>query len=261
MKNKLSLQRKRRFSFRSLLHESLETRQLMAADVSGTVYADLNRDGVRSGGENGVAGWTVFLDSNKDGVLNSGETSVVTNKDGDYIFKGVPAGNVRVAEVMQTGWVATGPMSRDLSVPTSGNVKADFFVFSGGDIKGTVWNDINQDGIRATDGSGAFTDPGLAGWTVFLDLNNNKAQDSTEPKSVTKADGSYLFTDLPPGDYEVTEVLPSGWEITKANDTRQTVAVKARTQAVQDFGQFQHEQRRNSGDRVQRRQRQCNPRH
>lgn len=223
---------RRQLLSRALRLESLETRLLMAGDVTGTIYADDNRDGLRSNGENAIPGWTVFLDLNKDGALNTGEPATVTNKDGDYTLRAPAAGNVRVAEVVAAGWIATSPAVRDVIAPTSGNVKADFFAFSGGEIAGSVWNDLNQDGIRDSG------DAGLSGWTVYLDLNQSLTLDDGEPKTVTDSNGDYLFTELPPDDYEVTEVLPTGWEISDPYDWKQTVGVTRRERATQDFANF-----------------------
>ncbi len=63
--------------------------------------------------------------------------------------------------------------------------RANFFNFSGGAITGTVWNDLNADGLRAVEPLGAFTEPGLAGWQVYLDLNNNLSFDPSEPSTIT----------------------------------------------------------------------------
>lgn len=119
------------------------------------------------------------------------------------------------------------------------STQADFFSFSGGDIVGTVWNDLNQDSVRATDpDSGEFTEPGLAGWTIFLDLDDDRALGVGEPSTITAADGSYSFIGLPPNDYEVTEILPAGWDVPSRFDIRQTASVVARQQVVQDFANF-----------------------
>ncbi len=64
-----SRQRKSRHQRRFLGFESLEVRQLLAADILGAVYNDLNGDGVHNNGEQGLANWTVFLDSNSNGNL------------------------------------------------------------------------------------------------------------------------------------------------------------------------------------------------
>jgi hypothetical protein len=241
---------------RFLTLENLEGRSLLAmlvADVlqgtpntavNGTVYEDVNSNGVRDGGENGVAGWTVYLDLDNSGTLNSDsagtlEPSAVTNGDGDYSINRLVPNTYRVSEVVQSGWTATAPVSQDVIVTQGQSTQADFFNFSGGDIVGTVWNDLDQDSIRATDPVSAdFTEPGLAGWTVFLDLDNDRVLGAGEPSTVTAADGSYSFVGLPPDDYEVTEVLPAGWDVPSRFDIRQTASVVARQQVVQDFANF-----------------------
>ncbi len=242
---------------RFLTMENLEGRSLLAtlvADVmtgtantsiGGTVYEDLNSNGIKDNGENGVKNWTVFLDLDQSGTLNADangtmEPSVITNIDGAYSIKGMIPGNYRVGQVIQAGWTPTSPESQDVTaIKDKATKSVNFFNFSGGDIVGTVWNDLNADGVRAVDGSGAYTDPGLSGWTMFLDLNNDGALDPTEPSTVTGADGSYSFSSLPPGDYEVTEIKPAGWDVSPGKfDIKQTAAVKARQQFTQDFANF-----------------------
>ena len=71
------------------------------------------------------------------------EPSAITNVDGDYVINHLVPGNYRVAEVVPTGWTPTSPVSQDVIVVQGQDTKADFFNFSGGDIVGTVWNDLN----------------------------------------------------------------------------------------------------------------------
>ena len=101
--------RKRSF-LRRLFIEALEPRQLMAANIVGTVYEDVDRIGTRNNGENGISGWTAYLDVNRDGAKNMGEPSAITDSNGDYRFNAVAAGNYRVAVIVQAGWVATAPV-------------------------------------------------------------------------------------------------------------------------------------------------------
>lgn len=223
--------------------ESLESRQLLSA-VVGTVYEDLNSDGIKNPGENGLPGWTVYLDLDNSGTLNTQadgtpEPSAKTNVDGDYIIRRVLPGTYRVTEILKVGWTPTVPISRDVTVIGTADSTADFFNFGGGKIFGTVWNDLNADGIRAVSGStGAFLDPGLADWTVFLDLNTNGAIDSGEPTTLTDSSGGYSFLNVPAGDYEVTEVQPEGWDVPPTFDIKQTATVKALKTVVQDFANF-----------------------
>ena len=247
--------RKRRF----LGLEALEERALMAmlvsealsgtegTTISGTVYEDLNSNGVQDNGENGLANWTVYLDLDNSGTLNTDavgarEPSAVTNIDGDFVIGDATIGYLkpytyRVNEELQAGWTATSPVSRDVVVTEGNDSKlTDFFNFAGGQIVGTVFNDLDKDGFRNLDPATGVLEPGLAGWTVFLDLNRNKnpLPDPLEPTTLTDANGAYSFIGLPPNEYEVFEVLPAGWEATK--DTKQNATVVALQQVVADFG-------------------------
>ncbi len=226
-------------SRRALKHEILESRQVMATEIFGTVYDDGDRSGTKTGPDNGLAGWTVFLDLNADGTFNAGEPSSVSNIDGDYSITGLVAGTYRVAEIPQSGWTPVTPSSRDVAVDTNKKTQVDFFNFAGGDINGTIWSDLDHDGQRTIDtGTGEFSDPPLAGWVVYLDLNADQIQDPDEPQTTTDSNGFYAFKELGTRDYEVTVVMPSGWGPTKKNDFHQTASVAPLTIATQDFGMY-----------------------
>lgn len=238
-----------------MLLENLERRALLAALVgdvlggskdtliTGTTYEDVNADGVRNNGENGIQGWRVFLDLDHSGTFNIDavgvpEPSALTNKDGDYSIAYLQPGAYRVVQELPAGWKATSPLSVDVSVDSRKTTTADFFVFGGGTISGTIWNDANQDGVQNADSStGELLEPGLAGWTVFLDLDANGALDAGDPQTTTTFDGSYRFQDVPPGDYEVTEVLPTGWQVSDVApfDFHQTAGVNALQTSTIDF--------------------------
>ena len=230
--------RKRICSTRGLRFEALEIRRLLAADINGTIYDDVDSNGIKSGPDNTLGGWTAFVDIDQNGVLNNlpdgtSEPYAVANNGGDYTINmaGRPSGTYRVAEVLQSGWVPTAPASRDVSFTAGQSTDlVDFFNFAGGNIEGTVWNDVNQDQTRDA------TEPGLEGWTVFLDINTNGSLDATEPSTVTDAEGFYRFTDVPAGDYEVTEIMPAGW--TTEIDIKQTAGVKALETVPLDFVNF-----------------------
>lgn len=90
-------------------------------------------------------------------------------------------------------------------------------LFSGCLIRGQKFNDLNGDGTKQAN------EPGLPGWTIFLDLNRNGNLDDGEPTDVTDADGNYEIEwdpQEPPGpapDLQVKEVLQASWLATTPN--------------------------------------------
>ena len=73
-----------------------------------------------------------------------------------------------------------------------------------GTISGTVFNDVNAN--RQLDAG----ESGIPGITVYLDQNDNGVLDPDEQSIVTGSDGTYLFSNLVPGDYSVREIVPAG---------------------------------------------------
>ncbi len=232
---------------------------LSNGSIRGTVWNDMNVDGIRqidpSTGaftEPGLADWTIFLDVTNFGILDPGEIFTLTDADGNYGFVSLPEGSYEVTEVLPPGWnVAPTPADVPWEYGTRQTVEVfagenstalDFanFTILNGSIRGTVWNDLNRDGVRNTSLSGAFTDPGLAVWTVYLDLNRNSVFDAAEPTALTDVDGSYVFADLQVGDYDVIEILPSGWETAPTFGDNQTVTVFSGAESLaSDFANFE----------------------
>jgi len=75
-------------------------------------------------------------------------------------------------------------------------------------IRGMKWHDINGDGKIDSD------EPGLAGVTIFLDLNDNGVFEANEPSRDTNEQGQYVFSNLEAGTYVVREVVPTGYQQT-----------------------------------------------
>jgi hypothetical protein len=96
-------------------------------------------------------------------------------------------------------------------------------------IRGQKFNDLNGNGIKNS------TDPGLEGWTIFLDSDNDGALDPNENRTVTDATGAYSFY-LPPGTYRVREVQKIGWTRTTTNPVAATLGRGANK--VVNFGNF-----------------------
>ncbi|MDB5323183.1 MAG: hypothetical protein JWN40_4814, partial [Phycisphaerales bacterium] len=100
-------------------------------------------------------------------------------------------------------------------------------------VTGTVFQD------RVGDGVFIAGEPGLAGTTVWLDLNDNGAQDSGEPTTVTNAQGVFDFTNLMPGTYTVRVVPPPLWRQTSpANNQPQRISVTSGQTGAPAFGVY-----------------------
>lgn len=70
-------------------------------------------------------------------------------------------------------------------------------------ISGTVFQDANNN--KAFD---QLTEVGLAGWTVYLDVDNDSVLDPGEPSAISAIDGTYTFDAyVKPGTYRVREIL------------------------------------------------------
>jgi hypothetical protein len=99
-----------------------------------------------------------------------------------------------------------------------------------GSIMGTVYNDANDDGVRG------FGEDGMAGWTVYVDLNNNQAPDPGEPSRVTANGGVYTVFDVPAGTHTVRTARPAGWDYTDVPVRARTVTVvESQTTDAVDF--------------------------
>ena len=80
------------------------------------------------------------------------------------------------------------------------------------------FDDQNADGVKDTG------EPGLGGWTIFVDYNDNGTLDTGEPSAVTSAGGTgqpplgtYEITGINPGTFKVREVAQTGWTCSYPN--------------------------------------------
>ncbi|MBX7104432.1 MAG: FG-GAP-like repeat-containing protein [Gemmataceae bacterium] len=168
--------------------------------VSGIKFEDLNGDGTRQGGENGVSGFTFRLTNTTTGTI----LNAVSDAFGNYSFPNLGPGSYTLAEVQRTGWVQTtadpagfqGLSGVDRTGQNFGNFR---FVSA----TGIVFNDANGNGIQ--DG----TEGGVPGFTIRLERNGTLVTTAT-----TNASGAYSFGSIGPGNYVVRQNVRNGWTIT-----------------------------------------------
>ena len=200
--------------------------------IGNLVFGDNNKNGVFDGSpEAGLPGVSVSLirDTNRNQAWNSGEpviATVTTDKDGGYLFTGLPAGHYLV-HVSNTNAVLLNytksvlgtagadnhnqadPYAIDLIDLVAGgsNLTADFGYVkidpSLGQIGNRVWIESDGNGLFNPTGK----DVGQPGVTVVLyrNLNRNLYRNgSAYATTTTGASGDYLFAKLPSGTYTVT---------------------------------------------------------
>jgi hypothetical protein len=134
------------------------------ASISGLKFYDWNRNGVRDDGEEGLAGWVIHI----VGVTPFGpvEYTRITDSAGAFEVLGLPAGIYTVSEdllVAPPGWVPTTPPSVIIPVTSGTAASVSFGNVVVGEIWGYKFYDKNTDGFMDED------EPGLAGWTIYLD--------------------------------------------------------------------------------------------
>jgi hypothetical protein len=93
--------------------------------ICGTLFHDLNGNGVRDRGEPGLEGWTIEL---RDAVTNAVLQTVVTGPDGRYCFLGLQLGNYIVRPVLQPSWEITGMRERPVNLPRDCGKQVDIGV-------------------------------------------------------------------------------------------------------------------------------------
>jgi probable HAF family extracellular repeat protein len=79
------------------------------ASISGTVFDDVNGDGVKQPAEPGLAGWTVYADLKGDDMYDPGDPMTTTTATGGYTITGLPAGGFTIRILPKTGYRETSP--------------------------------------------------------------------------------------------------------------------------------------------------------
>jgi protocatechuate 3,4-dioxygenase beta subunit len=200
--------------------------------ISGMKFNDVNSNGTKDDGENGLQGWTIqlFMSVASDAV----PILTTTNADGNYLFDSLPSGNYTVSEQQQVGWTQTFPPGNSYSITlnagenlTGKDFGNHFIVY--GSISGMKFNDVNGNGAKDSG------EPGLQGWIINLQLN--VASPPTPVLTTTDADGNYLFTGLNAGNYTITEQQQSGWTQTYPTGGSYTMNLASEQQVTGiDFG-------------------------
>jgi len=183
--------------------DNVSVTAITSGTISGTVFSDVNGNGADDGGDAPMPGITVFIDKNKNGTLDSGEPHAITGSAGTYTFNNLALATYSVRAILPGTYRAStaDPVSVNLQGQSA---KANFHLSQTALISGNVFNDANGD---KTKNSG---EAGLAGVTVYLDLDNNGEFDFFDVKTTTDAKGNYQFA-APFGTFVIRETAPNGF--------------------------------------------------
>ena len=195
--------------------------------IGDTVWWDKNNNSFQDAGEPGLAGVVVNL-TGTDETGGAISKSATTDASGKYLFDLLPAGAyvVNVDETtLPAGYVlSTGNEPLSVALARGQNyLKADFGYWQPASICGTVFEDLNKDGVKDAG------EPGLPGVSVALLGPMMK-------NATTAADGGYCFQQLIPGNYVVNQVNIPGY-ISSTPDSVQ-VALGAGVDKVVNFGDY-----------------------
>jgi len=98
-------------------------------------------------------------------------------------------------------------------------------------ISGKVFKDANGDRIKQS------AEPGLAGWTVYADLNRNGKLDAGEPTALTDSLGRYNISGLAAGGFTVRIVPKTGYRQTAPTAWLQTIVAAGQAATGPAFGE------------------------
>jgi len=188
---------------------------------------DDDGDGIQDDGERGIGGLIVKLvDADGNPVAQT-----TTDASGNYNFPNLPAGTYTVVVEVPNTYVPSpadkGDDAKDsdlASTKTDGgtltitlrpvqlgagqnNPTLDLgLTLPDGSIGNLVWVDLDKDGVQDAG------EPGQEGILVILRDEDGKEIDRT----TTDAGGTYIFTDLPAGNYSIDFLIPDGTDVSPA---------------------------------------------
>ena len=225
------------------------------SSIGDYIFWDVNNDDAVDAGDRGLPGIRVTASVDLDGdTVADYTTTVTTDIDGGYLFENLLPGTytVSVEDADLPAGMAANPTADPDGIATPHTAEVvlaasedidtiDFGYNSTSSIGDRVWLDTDGDGIQD-----ATNEPGLANVDVILTwfgadgvLDAGPGGDDEVFTTTTDADGMYLFSFLPGGNYSVDvdqSTAPNNTSLTTANDP-QTVVLPVDTDNDNvDFG-------------------------
>jgi uncharacterized repeat protein (TIGR01451 family) len=178
---------------------------VVRGSIGDTVWEDLNYNGVRDSGENGIANVTVHLLDSANNVM----ATTVTNSSGNYLFSNLNAGSYKIEVVEPSNYYVTKQnvgtsdgldSDIDTAAGRSGTITLaqgqndmtwDAGLYRKASIGDKVWRDADHDDIQDAG------EEGIPNVKVML----YSASGTLLASTVTNSSGNYKFSNLDPGSY------------------------------------------------------------
>ena len=186
--------------------------------VSGTIYDDVNGNGVQDPGEPGLSGVTVVITDSLGNIV-----TVVTDANGNYTAVVSAPGNATVD--IDEATLPVGAIQTQGTDPTVVTVVSGIDTFEENNgyntpatVTGHLYEDLNGNGVQDPG------EPDLAGVTVVITDSDGNIQ-----TVITDNNGDYTATIVVPGDVVIDideTTLPAGATLTEGTDPT-TVTVTA----------------------------------
>lgn len=195
--------------------------------ITGTVFTDNNGNGTfDTGVDTPLANHTVIANVDGTGLPDASNPSAVTDANGNFALTGVPTDKAYpIEDVTSSGTALASQSVQAVAGQITKNINLAEAPHNS-TISGKVFDDLNMNGTLDPG------EPGIAGRTVFLNIDGTGQPDAANPSTTTDANGNFSFTGLAAGPYTVSEVITPdhGTALTTATQSV-TVAANA-TQTV-----------------------------
>jgi len=180
-------------------HEKPQT-----ATIGGYKFHDKNADGIFDIDEEGLENWEIQL-WRWDGANWVNVINTITGSDGAYEFNVDAGGTYRVMETLKLNWMQTAPGAPgyyEIDVVLGQTYPSrDFGNIMLGSISSDKFYDANVNGVRD------YGELPIEGWKVHLTGTDIRGG-PVDLYGFTDSEGKFIFDNLLPGNYMVTEVFP-----------------------------------------------------
>ncbi|HFQ61712.1 MAG TPA: hypothetical protein ENK39_05350, partial [Epsilonproteobacteria bacterium] len=191
------------------------------SSIGDFVWNDLDGNGIQDAGEVGISGVTIELydDINGDGNIDNGGSynntdtllaTDTTDASGNYKFDGLIPGSyiIKITDAngnLSLGSFSTAGGATQTALITQSQQFVDTVDFGYHVPKGSVSGTILDPSSNPIVGAQVKIVDTTTGATIN-DINGNPLLATVNP-----ADGTYTFTDVPAGDYNIVEINPVGY--------------------------------------------------